>query len=70
MEFVTKGGVTYTIPMLRDMVRASRSTAERDRIRELMPTITAEERAAGHRRLDDGIYNAEGNLIGEKPPEA
>lgn len=70
MELVTKDGVTYTIPMLRKMIRESKTPEERALIRKLMPIATAEERAAGHRRLDDGIYDSAGNLIGEKHPYA
>lgn len=40
-----------------------------EQVIELLPTPTQEEIQEAHRYLDDGIYDSDGNLIGEKHPE-
>lgn len=58
----------YTIPQLRNMLRQAKTVEEIRKIRSLFPVLSPEERIEGHRRLDDGIYDAKGTLIGEKHP--
>lgn len=58
----------YTIPQLRNMIRQAKTVEEIRKIRSLFPVLSPEERIEGHRRLDNGIYDAEGTLIGEKHP--
>lgn len=40
-----------------------------DQIIALLPKPTQEDYVAAHRVLDDGIYDSNGNIIGEKHPE-
>ena len=59
----------YTIEQLRDMLCKAKSVDEIKRIKSLFPHISEAEIEDAHRRLDDGIYNANGTLVGEKHPD-
>ena len=57
------------IEELRRMLRNASSIEEIKQIRTLFPKLSEEERERGHKRLDDGIYDENGRLIGEKHPD-
>lgn len=40
-----------------------------DQVIALLPTPTQENYSDAHQILDDGIYDSEGHIIGEKHPE-
>jgi hypothetical protein len=56
----------YTISQLRGMLRQAKTVEEIRELTALFPVLSDDERKEGHRRLDDGIYDSEGILIGEK----
>lgn len=58
----------YSIEQLRKMIRSASSKDELDEIKKYMPRLTEKQISEGHKRLDDGIYDDEGTLIGEKHP--
>ena len=50
-------------------VRNASSIEKIKQIRTLFPKLSEEERERGHKRLDDGIYDENGRLNGEKHPD-
>ena len=60
---------TYTIRQLQIMLRQAKTEGDIREIRKLFPTITAEDRVRRRRQLDDGIYDSNGTIIGEKHHE-
>jgi hypothetical protein len=51
------------------MLRKATTIEEIKRIKKLIPKLSEQELAEGHKRLDDGIYDENGTLIGEKHPD-
>lgn len=64
MEFVRSLTPTDVREILEDA-----SNAIIDQVIEFLPTPTRENYLEAHPFLDDGIYDANGNVIGEKHPE-
>ncbi|MGN0414458.1 MAG: hypothetical protein ACI4FX_03075 [Agathobacter sp.] len=60
---------TYSIPQLREMLRNASSLEELNAIQKLIPPLSKRQREEGRKRLDDGIYDSHGTLIGELHPE-
>ena len=57
------------IHQLRELLSQARSAEEIRRLHSLIPVLTEEERELAHRNMDDGIYDANGALIGEQHPD-
>ncbi len=59
----------YTLEQLRKMIRNANSKEELRELAKYIPALTEQQREEGHKRLDDGIYDENGTLIGEKSPD-
>lgn len=59
----------YTLEQLRKKIRNTHSKEELRELAKYIPTLTEQQREEGHKRLDDGIYDEDGTLIGEKSPD-
>ena len=53
----------------RSMMRNASSIEEIRKIYAMVPKPSEEKRKRAHRILDDGIYDENGHLIGEKHPD-
>ena len=56
------------IHQLRKLISQANSVDEIKALKSFIPELSFEEEIIAHRNLDDGIYDANGTLIGEKHP--
>lgn len=57
------------IRLLQKKIREAESLEELQRLEKEIPVLSREEKQAALKRMDDGIYNSEGVLLGERHPE-
>lgn len=59
----------FDILQLRGMLDRAGTIDEIRALNALVPDLNPEEKAMAHRNLDDGIYDANGILVGELHPD-
>ncbi|SDI56448.1 hypothetical protein SAMN05421493_11825 [Pseudobutyrivibrio sp. 49] len=59
----------YSLKELRQLLRAAISTEEVKKIRGLIPKVNFDQQKVAHHVMNDGIYDEDRILIGEKRPE-
>lgn len=57
------------IRLLQKKIREAESLEELQRLEKEIPVLSRKEKQAALKRMDDGIYNSEGVLLGERHPE-
>lgn len=56
-------------PRLIDRIRQAKTVEELNELKKYLPVLTPEQIEEAHKRFDDGIYDENGLLIGEKHPD-
>lgn len=66
---MSNGFTTDDIERFRSKLRQARTVEELDDLKQDFPVVSEEQKREAIRHLDDGIYDENGNLVGERHPE-